>query len=50
MLYQLVLCRKPTGDEMQIANDLFSNSDTSESGWVSLARGLLATAEFRYLD
>jgi hypothetical protein len=50
MLYELILCRKPTGDEMQIADELFSSSDSGESGWVSLARGLLATAEFRYLD
>jgi len=50
MLYKLILCRKPTGDEMQIADELFSTSDSAESGWVSLARGLLATAEFRYLD
>jgi len=50
MLYELILCRKPTGDEMQIADELFSTSDLAESGWISLARGLLATAEFRYLD
>ena len=50
LLYQTILCRRPTGDEMQMANMLFRSSDTSEAGWVSLARGLLATAEFRYLD
>lgn len=50
LLYQSVLCRKPTGDELQIADSLFKNSDSSENGWISLARGLLATAEFRYLD
>jgi hypothetical protein len=50
LLYEMILCRKPTGDELQIASDLFRSSDTSENGWVSLARGLLATAEFRYLD
>lgn len=50
LLYETVLCRKPTGDELQIADELFRNSDNSENGWISLARGLLATAEFRYLD
>ena len=50
MLYRLTLCRKPTGDELAIANDLFRTSDSSEAGWISLARGLMATAEFRYLD
>ena len=50
LLYQIVLCRKPTGDELSLADELFRSSDSSEVGWVSLARGLLATAEFRYLD
>jgi len=50
LLYETILCRKPTGDELQIADELFRSSDNSESGWISLARGLLATAEFRYLD
>jgi len=50
LLYQTILCRQPTGDELQIASDLFRSSDNSENGWISLARGLLATAEFRYLD
>ncbi|MCY3005567.1 MAG: DUF1553 domain-containing protein [Planctomycetota bacterium] len=50
LLYEIILCRKPTGDELSIADELYRSSDSSEVGWVSLARGLLATAEFRYLD
>jgi hypothetical protein len=29
---------------------LLKQSESSEAGWVSLVRGLIATAEFRYLD
>jgi hypothetical protein len=50
LLYRLVLSRSPTNDEVLLANELFKASENSEAGWVSLARGLLAIAEFRYLD
>lgn len=49
-LYRSTLARSPTGDELLLANELFKQSETSEVGWVSLVRGLMATAEFRYLD
>jgi hypothetical protein len=50
LLYRLVLSRSPTNDEVLLANELFKSSENSEAGWISLARGLLAIAEFRYLD
>jgi cytochrome c553 len=49
-LYRLILSRSPSREEALLANDLFQQSENSENGWVSLARGLMATAEFRYLD
>lgn len=50
LLYRLVLSRSPTNEEILLANELFKSSENSEAGWISLARGLLAIAEFRYLD
>lgn len=49
-IYQKVLSRKPTGDELKMVDQLLKQSESGEAGWVSLVRGLLATAEFRYLD
>lgn len=49
-LYRKILSRTPSGDELRLADQLLKQSDSSEAGWVSLVRGLLATAEFRYLD
>jgi hypothetical protein len=49
-LYRSTLARSPTGDELLLANELFKQSESSEVAWVSLVRGLMATAEFRYLD
>lgn len=49
-LYRSTLARSPTGDELLLANELFQQSESSEVAWVSLVRGLMATAEFRYLD
>ncbi len=49
-IYQKILSRKPTGDELKMVDQLLKQSESSEAGWVSLVRGLLATAEFRYLD
>jgi len=49
-IYQKVLSRKPTGDELKMVDQLLKHSESSEAGWVSLVRGLIATAEFRYLD
>jgi len=49
-LYRKILSRTPSGDELRLADQLLKQSESSESGWVSLVRGLLATAEFRYLD
>jgi hypothetical protein len=49
-IYQKVLSRKPTGDELKMVDQLLKQSESSEAGWVSLVRGLIATAEFRYLD
>jgi len=49
-LYALILGRAPKAEELRLADRLFRESDGSEAGWVSIVRGLLATAEFRYLD
>jgi hypothetical protein len=49
-MYRKILCRMPSGDELRLADQLLKQSESSEVGWVSLVRGLLATAEFRYLD
>ncbi len=49
-LYRLILARPPTGDEMLLVSNLMKESETTEAGWISLVRGLFATAEFRYLD
>lgn len=49
-LYRKILSRMPSGDELRLADQLLKQSESSEAGWISLVRGLLATAEFRYLD
>jgi len=49
-LYESILSRKPIGDEVILAEDLFRKSESSEAAWISMVRGLFATAEFRYLD
>lgn len=49
-LYESILGRKPIGDEVVLAEDLFRKSESSEAAWISMVRGLFATAEFRYLD
>ena len=49
-LYESILGRKPIGDEVILAEELFRKSESSEAAWVSMVRGLFATAEFRYLD
>jgi cytochrome c553 len=48
-LYESVLARKPNSDEERLARKLLIQSAGPE-GWVSIVRGLFATAEFRYLD
>ncbi len=49
-IYRKILSRMPSGDELRLADQLLKQSESSEAGWISLVRGLLATAEFRYLD
>jgi hypothetical protein len=49
-LWQMLLARPPAEDELEWARNLWTTSDASESGWVSIVRGLLSTAEYRYLD
>jgi hypothetical protein len=49
-LYESILGRQPIGDEVILAEELFRSSESSEAAWVSMVRGLFATAEFRYLD
>lgn len=49
-IYQRILCRQPTVEEKQLARDFLGSANTLEAGWVSIVRGLFATAEFRYLD
>lgn len=49
-LWQTLLTRPPATEELEWARHLWTSSDNSDAGWVSLVRGLLATAEYRYLD
>jgi len=49
-LWQTLLTRPPAAVELEWARHLWTSSDNSDAGWVSLVRGLLATAEYRYLD
>ncbi len=51
LVYQLTLCRSPAKEEIAAARLLLSQMGLHpETGWSSLARGLFASAEFRYLD
>lgn len=50
LLWQLLLARPPETEELEWARQLLTSADNSEAGWVSLVRGLFATAEYRYLD
>lgn len=49
-IYKKILSRRPTGEELRMVDELLKQSENNEAGWVSFVRGLLATAEFRYLD
>jgi hypothetical protein len=51
LAYQLTLGRKPTASEHGAAKQLISAMGSNPTtAWTSLARGLYASAEFRYLD
>jgi len=50
MLWQMLLARNPAQDELEWARNLWTAADNSDSAWVGIVRGLLATAEYRYLD
>jgi hypothetical protein len=50
LLFEHLLARTPAEEELQWATALWKNSDGGDAGWVSIVRGLLATAEYRYLD
>lgn len=49
-LVSRLLSRAPTPEELQWAEQLYQASEDSDTAWVSIVRGLMATAEFRYLD
>jgi hypothetical protein len=50
LIWQMLLARNPAQDELEWARNLWAAADNSDSGWVSIVRGLLSTAEYRYLD
>ncbi len=51
LAYQLAVGRIPTAEEASAAKNLISQMGSNpETAWSSLARGLFASAEFRYLD
>lgn len=50
LLWQLLLARPPVDDELEWAKNLWTSSDAGDAGWISIVRGLMATAEYRYLD
>jgi Protein of unknown function (DUF1553)/Protein of unknown function (DUF1549)/Planctomycete cytochrome C len=51
LAYQLTVGRNPSHDEASAAKNLISQMGANpETAWSSLARGLFASAEFRYLD
>jgi hypothetical protein len=50
LLWQMTLSRPPVEEEMIWARNLWNGSDEGDAGWSSIVRGLIATAEYRYLD
>ncbi len=51
LAYLLIYGRKPDAEEQRVARRLLTqNRDNAKIAWSSIARGLFASAEFRYLD
>jgi hypothetical protein len=51
LAYRWTLSREPTASEAKSARELLSTGwDDPLSAWTLLVQGLMATAEFRYLD
>ena len=51
LAYLLVYGRRPSEEEKRVARRMLSiNRDNAKIAWMSVARGLFASAEFRYLD
>jgi hypothetical protein len=50
LLWQMLLSRPPATEELEWARNLWTGSDAGDAGWISIVRGLIATAEYRYLD
>lgn len=50
LLWQMLLSRPPAHDELEWARNLWTSSDAGDAAWISIVRGLIATAEYRYLD
>jgi cytochrome c553 len=49
LLYQLVLARKPTAEELQLALEFVGPTPTSDQ-WQQIAHALLMTNEFAFID
>ncbi|REJ89137.1 MAG: DUF1553 domain-containing protein [Planctomycetota bacterium] len=52
LLYRRALGRPPTGDEVEIALDFLSETDSGDlqQAWVSLCQAVIGTIEFRYTE
>jgi Protein of unknown function (DUF1553)/Protein of unknown function (DUF1549)/Planctomycete cytochrome C len=51
LAYLLIYGRKPQAEEQRVARRLLTeNRENAKTAWASVARGLFASAEFRYLD